>query len=78
VSNFCDSLKSQGRESQRRPPHSRLNLVRVVPLCQTETKNKTTHMRAQVIVTTHASKHKTRTKEEHILNEILKVLIEER
>jgi DNA polymerase elongation subunit (family B) len=36
------------------------------------------HKRAQVIVTMHASKHKTRTKKEHIINEILKVLIEER
>jgi hypothetical protein len=36
------------------------------------------HKWAQVIVTMHASKHKARTKEEHMLNEILKVLIEER
>jgi hypothetical protein len=34
------------------------------------------HKRAQVIVTTHTSKHKTITKEEHMINEILKVLIE--
>jgi hypothetical protein len=48
-------------------------------LCQIEThKELTMHKRAQVIVTTHASKHKTRTKEEHMINEILKVLIEER
>jgi hypothetical protein len=33
---------------------------------------------AQVIVNTHVSKYKTRTKEELIINEILKVLIEER
>jgi hypothetical protein len=31
-----------------------------------------------VIVTTHASKHQARTKEEHMINGILKVLIEER
>jgi hypothetical protein len=31
-----------------------------------------------VIITTHTSKHKTITKEEHMINEILKVLIEER
>jgi hypothetical protein len=36
------------------------------------------HNRAQVIVTMHVSKHKTRTKEEHMINKILKVLIEER
>jgi hypothetical protein len=36
------------------------------------------HKRTQVIVTTHVSKHKTRTKEEYMINEILKVLIEER
>jgi hypothetical protein len=41
-------------------------------------KELTMHKRARVIVTTHASKHKTRTKEEHMINEILKVLIEER
>jgi hypothetical protein len=74
----------QGREpslseSQHHPPYSLLNLARIVPLCQTEThKELTTHKRAQVIVTTHPSKHKTRTKEEHMINEILKILIEER
>jgi hypothetical protein len=79
VSNSRDSLKSRGRESQRRPPYSRLNLVRIVPLCWIEThKELTTHKHAQVIVTTHASKHKTRTKEKHVIDEILKVLIEER
>jgi hypothetical protein len=31
-----------------------------------------------VIITAHASKHKTRTKEGHMINEILKVLIEDR
>jgi hypothetical protein len=36
------------------------------------------HKRAQVIVTMHTSKHKIRTKDEHMINEILKVLIEER
>jgi hypothetical protein len=79
MSKSCDSLKSQGWESQCRPPYSRLNLVRIVPLCRTEThKELTTHKSDQVIVTTHASKHKTRTKEEHMINEILKVLIKER
>jgi hypothetical protein len=74
-----DSLKSQGRESQHCPPYSRLNLVRIVPLCRIEThKVLTSHKRAQVIVTMHASKHRTRTKEEHMINEIIKVLIEER
>jgi hypothetical protein len=67
VSNSRDSLKSQERESQWHPPYSRLNLVRIVPLCQTEThKELTMHKRAQVIVTMHALKHKTRTKEEHM------------
>jgi hypothetical protein len=36
------------------------------------------HKWAQVIVTTHASKHRTRTNEEYMINEILIVLIEER
>jgi hypothetical protein len=36
------------------------------------------HKWAHVIVTTHVSMHKIRTKEEHMINEILKVLIEER
>jgi hypothetical protein len=36
------------------------------------------HKQAQVIVTTRASKHKTITKEEQMINEILKVLIEEK
>jgi hypothetical protein len=75
----CDSLKCQGRETQCHPPYSRLNLARIVPLCRTEThKERTMHKRAQVIVTTHASKHKTGTKEEHMINKILKVLNEER
>jgi hypothetical protein len=59
-------------------PTLKLNLVRIVSLCRTEThKELTTHKRAQVIVTSHASKHKTITKEEHMINEILKLLIEE-
>jgi hypothetical protein len=79
MSNSHDSLKSCGRESPCCPPYPRLNLARIVPLCQTKThKELTTHKRAHVIVTTHVSKHKTRTKEEHMINEILKVLIEER
>jgi hypothetical protein len=36
------------------------------------------HKRAQVIVTMHMSKHKTRTTKEHMINEIVKILIEER
>jgi hypothetical protein len=56
-----------------KPSESRFNNIR-----QITHKELTTHKQAQVIVTTHASKHKTRTKEEHMINEILKVLIEER
>jgi hypothetical protein len=79
MSNSRDSLKSRQRESQHCPPYFRLNLVRIVQLRRIEThKELTTHKQAQVIVITHTSKHKTRTKEEHIINEILKVLIEER
>jgi uncharacterized coiled-coil protein SlyX len=79
MSNSRDSLKSRGRESQHRPPYTLLNLERIVPLCRTEThKEQTMQKQAQVIVTTHTSKHKTRTKVEHMINEILKVLIEER
>jgi hypothetical protein len=38
----------------------------------------TMHKWAQVIVTMHMSKHQTRTKEEHMIHKILKVLIGEK